>query len=425
MSYIGYSGATANIQKLDTLVFSPGANYYTMVNGTVVSVNSAASVIISVGGVILEPVTDYNIIGSRIYFSQDPTPGSSFFGVVFGRSIDIGVPGDNTVTNAKISQTISIAKGGTGATTADAALASLGGQAVGISVFKSLDTTTARSQLGLGTAAIKTAGTLTGNVLLLAEDNKLPALNGSNLTNLPVGSAASKTAGTLAGNVLLLAEDNKLPALNGSNLTNLPVVSSGFTNAVVVTTSSSWTIPVGISKIKVTVIGGGGGGGVGNTACGTTSLSGGGGAGAGVGISYLTGLTPGNTFNIVIASGGISGSNGGNTTFSSGTQTITTITAFGGGAGSPYFTSGAGGSASGANINLVGTPGGAGSWYSQPVNGCGGSGGSAAGFGGGGKSQNAAPGTAGSSYGAGGSGGANGTNSSGGAGYQGAVIIEY
>lgn len=44
---------------------------------------------------------------------------------------------------------------------------------------------TARTNLGLGDAATKTAGTLTGNVLLLAEDNKLPALDGSLLTNLP------------------------------------------------------------------------------------------------------------------------------------------------------------------------------------------------------------------------------------------------
>ena len=425
MSYIGYSGSISNIQKLDTIVFSSGTEYFTKINGTVVAINSAASVIISVGGVILEPVTDYNIIGSKIFFAQEPTPGLSFFGVVFGRSVDIGVPGDNTVTNAKISQTISIAKGGTGATTADAALVALGGQAVGISVFKSLDSTAARTQLGLGSAATRTAGTVAGNVLLLAEDNKLPVLNGANLTNLPVGSAASKTAGTLAGNVLLLAEDNKLPVLNGANLTNLPVVSGGFTNAVVVTTSGTWTIPVGISKLKVTVIGGGGGGGTGITSCGTTSLSGGGGGGAGVGISYLTGVTPGNTFSIVVGSGGTSATAGGNTTLSSGTQTITTITASGGGAGATQWTSGAGGTSTGATLNLTGASGGCGIYYPQPVSACGGAGGNASGFGGGGRSQNAAAGTAGSSYGAGGSGGANGTNSAGGAGYQGAVIIEY
>ena len=188
MSYLGYSGSTSNIQKLDTLVFSPGAIYYATVGGSPLLVNSATSVIISVGGVILEPITDYNIVGSRIYFSQEPAPGSSFFGVSLGKSIDIGVPSDNTVTNAKISQAISIAKGGTGATTADGALIALGGQSTGVQIFKAADSVSVRNQLSLGTAALKTAGTLSNNVLLLAENNKLPVLDGSNLTNLPASS---------------------------------------------------------------------------------------------------------------------------------------------------------------------------------------------------------------------------------------------
>jgi len=41
-------------------------------------------------------------------------------------------------------------------------------------------------------------------------------------TNLGLGSAATKTAGTSAGHVLLLAESNKLPVMDGSNLTGLP-----------------------------------------------------------------------------------------------------------------------------------------------------------------------------------------------------------
>lgn len=42
----------------------------------------------------------------------------------------------------------------------------------------------ARTALGLGSAAVKTAGTGAGEVLLLAEANKLPALNGENLTGV-------------------------------------------------------------------------------------------------------------------------------------------------------------------------------------------------------------------------------------------------
>lgn len=39
------------------------------------------------------------------------------------------------------------------------------------------------------------------------------------------GSAATKTAGLLAGNVLLLSENNKLPAVDAGNLTNIPGLS--------------------------------------------------------------------------------------------------------------------------------------------------------------------------------------------------------
>ena len=47
-----------------------------------------------------------------------------------------------------------------------------------------------RTTLGLGTAAIKDAGTSADNVLLLAENDTLPALDGSNLTNIAAGAAA-------------------------------------------------------------------------------------------------------------------------------------------------------------------------------------------------------------------------------------------
>lgn len=46
------------------------------------------------------------------------------------------------------------------------------------------------------------------------------------INTLNLGTASTKTAGTLAGNVLLLTEDNKLPSLDGSLLTNLPVSTS-------------------------------------------------------------------------------------------------------------------------------------------------------------------------------------------------------
>ena len=61
--------------------------------------------------------------------------------------------------------------------------------------------TAQRSSLGLGTSATKDAGTDGGDVLLLADDAKLPALDGSDLTNLG-SSAASVPPQHLSGLIL-------------------------------------------------------------------------------------------------------------------------------------------------------------------------------------------------------------------------------
>ena len=57
--------------------------------------------------------------------------------------------------------------------------------------WKVENTDTARTSLGLGTAATKDSGTLSGQVLEITTDNKLPALDGSSLTSLNGGQVGS------------------------------------------------------------------------------------------------------------------------------------------------------------------------------------------------------------------------------------------
>lgn len=136
--------------------------------------------------------------------------------------------------------------------------------------------------------------------------------------------------------------------------------------------NDTFTIPAGITRLKVTVVGGGGGGnqGYGGGCCapGFPGVGGGGGCTA---VKWLTGLTPGNTLTITIGSGGageLAGSpftaaqNGGQSSVSSGTQSITTISA-GGGSGATQYAGvpGSGGStSSGADITFPGGNGGLG-----------------------------------------------------------------
>ena len=108
---------------------------------------------------------------------------------------------------------------------------------------------TARTNLGLGTAALLDVGTSATNIVQLDALAKLPAVDGSQLTNilatdntklailnnlsdlnnsttartnLGLGTAAVLNTGTGANNIVQLDGTSKLPAVDGSQLTNLP-----------------------------------------------------------------------------------------------------------------------------------------------------------------------------------------------------------
>jgi hypothetical protein len=117
-----------------------------------------------------------------------------------------------------------------------------------------------------------------------------------------------------------------------------------FIKGQVFTANGTFTIPSGVTALKVTVVGGGAGG-------QNNGASGNGGGGGGTAISYLTGLTPGSTLTVTRGAGGAAAANGVSSTVSSGTQSISTITGGGG------VTNGAGGTATGGSINLSGMSG--------------------------------------------------------------------
>jgi hypothetical protein len=199
-------------------------------------------------------------------------------------------------------------------------------------------------------------------------------------------SSGGTGAATLAANNVLLGNGTSAlqvvaPGTSGNVLTSaggtwtsaaLPASYVG-PNADVKTTGTgaSFTIPPGITQLKVTVVGGGGGSGgsePGNT--------GGAGGGGGVAIVWLSGLTPGGTITYSVGSGGTAGvaspvGNGGPGGNSSITSGVTTVTANGGGGGQAGGANGTGGSASNGNLNITGSSasaGGSGSnMFSEPV----------------------------------------------------------
>lgn len=112
-------------------------------------------------------------------------------------------------------------------------------------------------------------------------------------------------------------------------------LSSGV-NVQIFAANGTFTIPAGVSAIKVTVVGGGGGGGGINISTFSAYYAYGGAAG-GTAIKYLTGLTSAATLAVTVGDAGTAstgaGGSGGTSSVASGTQSISTISATGGAGG--------------------------------------------------------------------------------------------
>jgi len=255
-----------------------------------------------------------------------------------------------------------------------------------------------------------------------------------NINNMNIGASTAGTGRFTSGTITSTVSST-------SNTTDIPTTAwvrdqGGFRSQVVFTTgTSTWTIPTGITKIKVTVVGaGGGGGGVSAVA----SAAGAGGGGGGMSVSYYTGLTPGNTLSYSVGTGGTAGTTaggaggaGGNTTVSANTEIITTLQANGGSGGNGATTNtitvgGAGASAGSGPANAIlmaGYLGGTADGGRQKAGN--GANGPLGGGGGQGKVSTTGAGSAATNYGAGGGGALGATANTGGAGSGGIIIIEY
>ena len=208
---------------------------------------------------------------------------------------------------------------------------------------------------------------------------------------------------------------------DGSGALSFASAAGGFHRVVVKTSSDATYSPdTGVTKIVVHLQGGGGG--TGNATGSDGSAGGGGGSYA---MKQLT-VTSSYVINVQIGAAGttgVTGGNGGDTTFTyvSGGVSFTTITAGGGLYGQVNNTAdgGEGGTATNGDLNIRGGDGG------RPAGGSHDATGGSSMFGFGGKIEQAASGI-GNGYGAGASGNADGTGFAGKAGTAGlAVIYEY
>lgn len=133
-------------------------------------------------------------------------------------------------------------------------------------------------------------------------------------------------------------------------------------------TSQTYTVPSGVNKLHVKLVGGGGGGGGSTNPSTAANVSVAGGGGGGGYCEGLISTSQGSTFTYSVGTGGTGGT-GANAGTSGGTTTLGTYSATGGGGGN-FCTSingtgqeilgGAGGIGSGSDLNLSGSTGGSG-----------------------------------------------------------------
>ena len=103
MAYIGNPPITGNFQVCDAISVVNGQAAYTMqVSSANVTPESANHMLVSLNGVLQKPNSSFTISGSTITFASNLATGDVIdFIILLGNVLDLGVPSDATVTNAK------------------------------------------------------------------------------------------------------------------------------------------------------------------------------------------------------------------------------------------------------------------------------------------------------------------------------------
>jgi len=109
MAYIGRDIRTGAFRQLDDISsgFDGSDTTHTMqVNSTNVSVGDVNQILLSLGGVIQKPGTDFTVSGSTLTFTTAPAANTSFFAILLGSDNGGTVtPTDGSVTPGKLSFT--------------------------------------------------------------------------------------------------------------------------------------------------------------------------------------------------------------------------------------------------------------------------------------------------------------------------------
>ena len=99
MAYIGPEpnpGQNREVDDISSGFNGSEVNFTLQVNSQNVSPGSSNNIVVSLGGVIQNPSTDYTVAASTLTFTTAPASGLSFFGLVLGQQVDIQSLADGT-----------------------------------------------------------------------------------------------------------------------------------------------------------------------------------------------------------------------------------------------------------------------------------------------------------------------------------------
>ena len=105
MAYVGPApnpGQNREVDDISSGFNGSEVNFTLQVSSQNVSPGSANAIIVSLGGVVQNPGTDYTVAASTLTFTTAPASGLSFFGLVLGQQVDTQSVADASVTTIKI-----------------------------------------------------------------------------------------------------------------------------------------------------------------------------------------------------------------------------------------------------------------------------------------------------------------------------------
>lgn len=223
-------------------------------------------------------------------------------------------------TNAAASATSASTSATNAANSATAAATSESNAATSASLAESYKNTAAISESNAATSASNAAtdaSSAASSALAASNSASAAATSETNsATNASTAQGYAASASTSASNAATSATNAATSETNAANSATAAAASAAeaaqatFSYTVKeFTSTTTWTVPAGVTIVEGICIGGGGGGGGTWGSSSVNNAGGGGGAGAGVHFR-LVGLTPGSTLTLTIGAGGAGVANG-------------------------------------------------------------------------------------------------------------------